>query len=147
MKRGVCPVLHTDNKVHPYAVNDKSASRYTEKKNVPAWKQIKDNQQARRSCGKASTSPRSLLRDPSLINDNYCVNSVTGQTNSVCVTGQGDLDPVPVAAENSKVSLNVDSHVANAHIVTGLPQRKGINPNACQLYTKIKYVKDVFCVL
>ena len=66
--------------------------------------------------------------------------------NSVCVTGQGDLDPVLVAAENSKVTLNVDSHVANAHIVTGLPQRKGLNPNACQLYTKIKYVKDVFCV-
>ena len=91
-------------------------------------------------------SPRSRLRGPSLINDNYCVNSVTGQMNSVCVTGQGDLDPVPVAAENSKVTLNVDSHVANAHIVTGLPQRKGVNPNACQLYTKIKYVKDVFCV-
>ena len=51
-----------------------------------------------------------------------------------------------MAAENSKVTLNVDSHVANAHIVTGLPQRKGLNPNACQLYTKIKYVKDVFCV-
>ena len=66
--------------------------------------------------------------------------------NSLCVTGQGDLDPVLVAAENSKVTLNVDSHVANAHIVTGLPQRKGLNPNACQLYTKIKYVKDVFCV-
>ena len=91
-------------------------------------------------------SPRSRLRGPSLINDNYSVNSVTGQMNSVCVTGQGDLDSVPVAAETSKVTLNVDSHVANAHIVTGLPQRKGINPNACQLYTKIKYVKDVFCV-
>ena len=66
--------------------------------------------------------------------------------NCVIVTGQEDLDPAPVAAENSKVTLNVDSHVANAHIVTGLPQRKGVNPNACQLYTKIKYVKNVFCV-
>ena len=91
-------------------------------------------------------SPRSRLRGPSLINDNYSVNSVTGQMNSVCVTGQGDLDSVPVAAETSKVTLNVDSHVANAHIVTRLPQRKGVSPNACQLYTKIKYVKDVFCV-
>ena len=33
-------------------------------------------------------SPRSQLRGPSLINDNYCVNSVTGQMNSVCVTGR-----------------------------------------------------------
>ena len=31
-------------------------------------------------------------------------------------------------------------------IVTGLPQRKGVNPNACQMYTEIKYVKDVSCV-
>ena len=93
-------------------------------------------------------SPRSRLRGPSLINDNHCVNSVTGQKNSVCVTGQGDLYPAPVVAGNSKVTLNlnVDSCVVNAHIVTGLPQRKGVNPNACQIYTEIKYVKDVFCV-
>ena len=71
-------------------------------------------------------SPRRRLRVPSLINDNYCVNSVTGQMNSVCVTGQGDLDPVPVIAGSSKVTLNlnVDSCVANAHIVTGLHKGK-----------------------
>ena len=39
---------------HPYA-SDKSTSHHTDKKNVPAWKQIKDKQQARRSRGKAST--------------------------------------------------------------------------------------------
>ena len=91
---------------------------------------------------------RSLPRGSSLINDNHCIIPVTGQKNSVLITGQGDLNPAPVVSENSKVTLNfnVDSHVANAHIVTGLPQRKGVNPNACQLYTKIKYVKDVFCV-
>ena len=44
------------------------------------------------------------------------------------------------------LNLNVDFCVANAHIVTGLPQRKGINPNCCQMYTEIKYVKDVSCV-
>ena len=57
------------------------------------------------------------------------------------------LNPPPVTDQkNSKLTLNVDSHVANAHIVTGLPQRKGVNPNICQLYTEIKYVKDVSCV-
>ena len=78
-------------------------------------------------------SPRSLPRGSSLINDNHCVNSVTGQKNSVHVTGQGDLNPAPVVSKNSKVTLNfnVDSHVANAHIVTGLPQRKGVNPTFC----------------
>ena len=61
---------------------------------------------------------------------------------------QGGLDPAPVVAENSKVTLNltVNPCVANAHIVTGLPQRKGINPSACQMYTEIKYMKDVSCV-
>ena len=62
---------------------------------------------------------------------------MTGQKNSVCVSSQGGLDPAPVVAENSKVTLNltVNSCVANAHIVTGLPQRKGVNPNAFQ-YTQ-----------
>ena len=39
---------------HPYA-SDRSTSHHTDKKNVPAWKQIKDKQQARRGRGKAST--------------------------------------------------------------------------------------------
>ena len=86
---------------------------------------------------KPQHSPRSRPRGSSLINDNHCVISVTSQ-NSVHVTGQGDLNPEPVVAENSKVTLNlnVDSHVANAHIVTGLPQRKGVNPTFCQMYTE-----------
>ena len=44
------------------------------------------------------------------------------------------------------LNLNVDFCVANAHIVTGWPQKKGVNPNCCQMYTEIKYVKDVSCV-
>ena len=97
---------------------------------------------------KPQHSPRSRPRGSSLINDNHCVISVTGQKNSVNVTGQGDLNTAPVVAENSKVTLNlnVDSHVANAHIVTGWPQRKDINPTFCQMYTEIKYVKNVSCV-
>ena len=93
-------------------------------------------------------SPRSRPRVQSYVNDNHCVNSVTGQKNSVCVTGQTGLNPPPTVAGDKKVTLNlnVDFCVANAHIVTGLPQRKGINPNYCQLYTEIKYVKDDSCV-
>ena len=73
---------------------------------------------------------------------------MTGQTNSVVVTGQEDLDPAPVIAETSKVTLNltVILDVANAHIVSGLPQRKGVNPNTCQMYTEIKYGENVSCV-
>ena len=39
---------------HPYSASDRSSSQHTDKKNVPAWKQIKDKQQARRGRGKAS---------------------------------------------------------------------------------------------
>ena len=39
---------------HPYAASDKSTGHH-DKKNVPAWKQIKDKQQARRGRGKAFT--------------------------------------------------------------------------------------------
>ena len=97
---------------------------------------------------KLQRSPRSRLRVQSHVNDNQCVNSVAGQKNSVIVTGQAGLNPTPEVARNSKVTLDltVNFCVANAHIVTGLPQRKGVNPNTCQMYTEIKYVKDVSCV-
>ena len=70
---------------------------------------------------------------------------MVGLKDSVIVSDKMEgLNPPPVTDQkNSQLTLNVDSHVANAHIVTGLPQRKGVNPNICQLYTEIKYVKDV----
>ena len=88
-------------------------------------------------------SPRSRLRVQSRVNDRF----VTGEKDSVCVTSQTGLNP-PVLAGDKKVTLNlnVDFCVAKAHIVSGLPQRKGVNPKCCQMYTEIKYVKDVSCV-
>ena len=58
----------------------------------------------------------------------------------MCVTGQIGLNPTPVLARDKRVTvnLNVDFCVANAHIVTGLPQKKGANPNCCQMCTEIK---------
>ena len=138
------------NRFHPYSASDKSTSHHDRKSTLPAWKQIrqKTSNKPGKVVSRPQHSPRSLPRGSSLINDNHCVISVTGQKNSVHVTGQGDLNPAPVVSENSKVTLNfnVDSHVANAHIVTGLPQRKGVNPTFCQMYTEIKYVENVSCV-
>ena len=73
---------------------------------------------------------------------------MVGLKDSVIVSDKMEgLNPPPgTDQKNSKVTLNVGSCVASVPIVTGLPQRKGLNPNACQLYTKIKYVKNVFCV-
>ena len=134
------------SRFHPYAASDKVTSHHTDKKNVPAWKQI--SSRLGKVVARPQLSHRSLSRGSSLINDNHCIFPVTGQKNSVLITGQGDLNPAPVVSENSKVTLNfnVDSHVANAHIVTGLPQRRGVNPTFCQMYTEIKYVKNVSCV-
>ena len=53
-------------------------------------------------------SPRSRLRVPSHINDNHCVNSVTGQKNSVYVTSKTGLNPPPVVAGDKKVTLNLN---------------------------------------
>ena len=95
-----------------------------------------------------TTRPLRTSKGLRSINDNYCVSNVVGLKDSVIVSDKMEgLNPPPVTDQkNSKLTLNVDSHVANAHIVTGLPQRKGVNPNICQLYTEIKYVKDVSCV-
>ena len=67
--------------------------------------------------------------------------------------GQLGLNPSPVVAKDKKlpsksetVNLLVNSCVANAHSVIGLPQKKGVNPNYCHNYTEIKYVKGVSCV-
>ena len=73
---------------------------------------------------------------------------VTGQKDSVYVSGQIGLNPPPVIARDKRETVysHVDFCVANAHSVTGLPQKKGVIPFCCQNYTEIKYVKDVSCV-
>ena len=64
------------------------------------------------------------------------------------MSGQIGLNPCPVIAGDKKVTVHshVDFCVANAYSVTGLPQKKGINPNYFYNHTEIKYVKDVSCV-
>ena len=64
------------------------------------------------------------------------------------MSDQIGLNPSPVIAGDKKVTVfsHVDFCVANAHSVTGLPQKKGINPNYYHNHTEIKYVKDVSCV-
>ena len=148
-RRGVRLVHHTDIKIASTLMLHVTSrlAITTGNRTSRLGSRFKTNKPGR-VVAKPQHSPRSRPRVSSLINDNHCVNSVTGLKNSVHVTGQGDLNPAPVVAGNSKVTLNlnVDSCVANAHIVTGLPQRKGVNPTNCQMYTEIKYVKNVSCV-
>ena len=64
------------------------------------------------------------------VNDNYCVKCVTVLKDFACVSGKISLNPSPVmagswdlASKSETVNLLVDSCVANAHSVTGLPQK------------------------
>ena len=43
------------NRFYPYPASDKSTGHHNRKPTLPAWKQIKDKQQARKGRGKAST--------------------------------------------------------------------------------------------
>ena len=79
------------------------------------------------------------------VNDNYCVKCACRLKDCACVPGQLGLNPSPVIAKNrglpsksETVNLLVNSCVANAHAVTGLPQKKGVFPNYCHNSTEIK---------
>ena len=66
---------------------------------------------------------------------------------SVHVSGKNqDLNPSPVTSKSETVFLHVNSFVANVHSVTGLPQKKGINPSYCSNHTEIRHMNDVSCV-
>ena len=96
---------------------------------------------------KPQTSPKSRPRVSRSINDNYCVLNVAGVKNSVHVSGKKQvLNPSPVIKKSETVVLHVNSFAANVHSVTGLPQKKGVNPNYCCTHTEIKHVNDVSCV-
>ena len=96
---------------------------------------------------KPQTSTKSQPRVSRSINDNYCVLSVAGVKNSVHVSGKKQvLNPSPVIKKNETVVLHVNCFAANVHSVTGLPQKKGVNPKYCCTHTEIKHVNDVSCV-
>ena len=93
-----------------------------------------------------SSDPEALSQQP-LMEEAYCVLNVAGVKNSVHVSGKNqDLNPPPVTSKCETVFLHVNSFVANVHSVTGLPQKKGVNPNYCYHHTEIKHVNDVSCV-
>ena len=96
---------------------------------------------------KPQTSPKSRPRVSRSINDNYCVLNVAGVKNSVHVSGKKQvLNPSLVLKKSETVVLHVNSFAANVHSVTGLPQKKAVNPNYCYHHTEIKHVNDVSCV-
>ena len=66
--------------------------------------------------------------------------------NCVHVSGKKqDLNPSPVTSKSETVFLHVNSFVANVHSVTGLPQKKGINPNYCHNHRNKIYERCFLC--
>ena len=101
----------------------------------------------RKVVAKPQISPKSRFRVQRKVNDNYCVLNVARVKDSVHVSGKNhDLNPPAVTSKSETVFLHVNSFVANVHSVTGLPQKKGVNPNDCNHHTEIKHVNGVSCV-
>ena len=120
------------------------ADQHNNQTGSPLHRQIKLD---RKVVVKPQTSSKSRPRVSGSINDNYCVLNVARVKNSVHVSGKKqDFNPSPVANKSETVFLHVNSFIANVHSVTGLPQKKGVNPNYCYNHTEIKHVNDVSCV-
>ena len=133
----------------PYASStSKPAHQLDQKSNVPAGSRSGTGNTERKD------GARNWLRVPSRVNDNYCVQSVARQKDSVYVSGKLEsLNPSAVIAgrkdltsKSETVNSHVNSCVVNFHSVTGLPKKKGVIPFYCQNYTEIKYVKNGSCV-
>ena len=129
MTRGVRQVHHTDNKIISGLTLQVIDLRVTTTGNLAfrLGSRLKTSKKLGEVVARPKRSPRSLPRGSSLINDNHCVNSVTGQKNSVHVNGQGGLNPAPVVSKNSKVTLNfnVDSHFLTHMLILSPGCHKG----------------------
>ena len=65
------------SRFQPYASNDKPSHQQDRRSFIPAWKQIRERQQGKKGHGKP-LSHRNRPRVLNNVNDNYCVNYVTG---------------------------------------------------------------------
>ena len=110
MRRGVRLVHHTDIRVASTLTLQVTSRLATVTGNRPSLhgSRLKRSNKQGKVVAKPQCSPRSRLRVQSRVNDNHCVNYVTGQKNSVFVTGQVGLNPTPVVAGNSKVTLDLN---------------------------------------
>ena len=132
---------------HPYVSSSGRSTQQPDRKptTLPGSR-LETSKFDRKVVVKPQTSPKSRPRVSRSINDNYCVSNVAGVKDSVHVSGKRqDLNPSPVTRKSETVLLHVNS-VTNVHSVTGLPQKKGVNPNYCYYHTEIKHVNDVSCV-
>ena len=147
VRRGVLLAVHTgslDIFTHTLPqIADQRINRTGSPLHQPGSK-LETGKWDRKVAAKPQTSPKSRPWVQRKVNDNDSVLNVTGVKNSVHVSDKKqDLNPPPVTSKSETVFLHVNSFVANVHSVTGLPQKKGINPNYCYHHTEIKHVNDV----
>ena len=147
-RRSSGSVHRKPRRFHPFVSSSgRSTHQPDQKPTTLAWKQIRDWQMGQKSRGRASNFTQNPAKGSKKVNDNYSVLNVTRVKDSVHVSGKNqDLNPSPVTSKSETIFLHVNSFVANVHSDTGLPQKKGVNPNYCHNLTEIKHVNDVFCV-
>ena len=150
MRRGVLLAIHTGSPDVSTRTLPQVADQHSYQTGSPLQQpgsKLETGKLDRKVVVKPQTSPKSQPRVQREVNHNYCVSNVAGVTDSVHVSSKKeDLNPSPVTSKSETVFLHVNSFVANVHSVTGLPQKKGVNPNYCYNHTEIKHVKDVSCV-
>ena len=150
VRRGVLLAVHTGNPDVFIRTFPQMADQHSSRTGSPLHRpgsRLETGKMDRKVVVKPQTSRKSRPRVSRSINDNYCVLNVAGVKDSVHVSGKRqDLNPSPVTSKSETVFLHVNSFVANVHSVTGLPQKKGVNPNCYNYHTEIKHVNDVSCV-
>ena len=149
MRRDVLLAVHTGTPVVSIHTLPQVADQHSYRTGSPLHRpgsKLETGKLDRKVAAKPQTSPRNQPRVQRRVNDHYCILNVAGVKDSVHVSGKKeDLNPSPVTNKSKTVFLHVNSYVANVHAVTGLPQKKGVNPNYCH-YTEIKHMNDVSCV-
>ena len=126
MRRGILLAVYTGNpdvfiRTFPQ-MTDQHNNRTESPLHRPGSK-LETGKLYRKVMVKPQTSPKSRPRASRSINDNYCV-----------------------VKKSETVILHVNSFAANVPFVTGLPQKKGVNPNYWCTHTEIKHVNNVSCV-
>ena len=112
---------------HPYASSSGRSTHQPDwKLTTPAWKQIRDQQMGQKGHGKASNFTQKLAKG-----------SKKSKRQLLCFK---------LLCFKCSRTEGLCTCIRHVHSVTGLPQKKGVNPNYCYNHTEIKHVNDVSCV-
>ena len=138
---------------HPYASNDRVSQQPDRKSSFPAWKKIHERQQGKKGHGK----PTSFSQKPAKGSKQRKLQLLCTECNwaeRLCLcTRSRKFEPFTSDGETQGFDQQERVCIFTCKLLCckcsfchWVAQKKGVNPNFCQKYTEIKYVKDVSCV-